>query len=145
MIAYLDTSALVKKYIHETGTFQVQALWRDSEGIATSVVAFAETMCAFQRRSRESRENLPDIRKATRAFRSDWQGLLRIEVSNELNDRVSDLVERHPLRGFDAIHLASALVFMDTVDDDLVFVCADEKLTAAARQEGLPVFPESWV
>ena len=144
MIAYLDTSALVKRYIDEIGTSQVLEIWRMSERVATSPVAFAETLSALHRRRRESSTAIERIRVALEMFRSEWPGFLKIEVSDELNTRLVALVERHPLRGFDAIHLASAMQLSDAVPDDMVFVCADRRLTEVAHNEGLRVLPETW-
>ena len=52
---------------------------------------------------------------------------------------MESLFDRHPLRGFDAIHLASALVFTNSKEIDLVFVCFDHALNEAAMKEGLKV------
>ena len=47
MILYLDTSALVKRYVEEEGTELVDKLWESAEAVTTSVVAFAEALAAF--------------------------------------------------------------------------------------------------
>jgi hypothetical protein len=44
-------------------------------------------------------------------------------------------------RGADAIHLASALLVRDALQQPVTFACADIKLVAAARAEGLDVVP----
>jgi predicted nucleic acid-binding protein len=88
MICYIDTSALVKKYIQEVGTTQVLTYWGESESVATSVVAFAEVIAAFQRRRRESATVLPTIQRAVRSSRRDWEGLLRVAVSDQPTARL---------------------------------------------------------
>lgn len=144
MIAYLDTSALIKKYVSELGSSYVVGLWNECETVATSVVAFSEAMAAFHRRMRESPSSEPVIESAIRSFRREWQDLARVAVSDDVNTRIEPLVRRHPLRGFDAIHLASALVLRGGRGTDFAFVCADERLAAAAKREGLALLPESW-
>lgn len=52
---------------------------------------------------------------------------------------MENLFNRHPLRGFDAIHLASALVFTNSKEIDLFFACFDQTLNEAAMKEGLKV------
>lgn len=51
--------------------------------------------------------------------------------------KAGDLAEKHGLRGFDAIHLSSALRLKEEVSEDVVFSCSDHILRKAAHQEGL--------
>jgi hypothetical protein len=51
------------------------------------------------------------------------------------------LVDRHALRGFDLIHLASALTLRERLGEDFLFACFDDRLLAAARAEGLHTYP----
>ncbi len=46
-----------------------------------------------------------------------------------------DLIRRHPLRGFDAIHLASASALRTMLAEDFAFAAADTRLLEAARAE----------
>jgi predicted nucleic acid-binding protein len=55
MILYLDTSALVKKYVKEPGSSKVVSAWKKALCIATSAVTYAELLAAFYRKSREER------------------------------------------------------------------------------------------
>jgi predicted nucleic acid-binding protein len=67
---------------------------------------------------------------------SDLAGLTLVEIRPALVRRVPSLVTKHPLRGYDAIHLAAALLLRDqgaAVD----FWASDVTLQAAARAEGL--------
>ena len=54
----------------------------------------------------------------------------------------SKVIANHGLRGFDAIHLASALTIGSAVGDNLLFACYDEKLKYAAQAEGVDTLPE---
>ncbi len=63
MILYCDTSALIIRYIEEEGTNIVDKLWEDSIFIATSVVAYAESLSAFNRRLREALLSKNDYNK----------------------------------------------------------------------------------
>lgn len=137
MIAYLDTSALVKKYLQEPGSQRVVELWRESEEIAVSAVGFAEAMAAFHRKKREGSISPENLDATIDTFRGDWASLNRIEVSGDLNELIEHLVESYPLRGLDAIHLASAIWIMRALPDSLVFVSGDAKLLAAAEKESL--------
>ncbi len=145
MLLYLDTSALVNRYVRESHSDQVLIWWRSADYIATSFVAYAEALTAFHRKEREA--NVPPdlFARLIAQFRDDWEALIRVEVNAELEPYVLDLLERHPLRGFDAIHLASAVALHERVHqeakENLVFACFDERLAGAARAEGMLVYP----
>jgi hypothetical protein len=64
-----------------------------------------------------------------------------VEVNDELNQYIDMVVGKHPLRGFDAIHLASAMIIHEKLPEDFLFVCFDHRLTHAAHEEGLKAFP----
>ncbi|MBU0544259.1 MAG: type II toxin-antitoxin system VapC family toxin [Proteobacteria bacterium] len=142
MIMYLDTSALVKRYFREPYSDDVINNWKSATHIVTSFVAYAETMASIYRKKRES--DLPDtiIQKIIDSFRNDWESFIRVEVNAELNICIDKVVERYPLRGFDSIHLASAMVIRERLYDDFVFACFDDRLVRAAQHEGFETFPD---
>lgn len=142
MILYLDTSALLKKYFKEVASTDVISIWKEARAIVTSSVAYAETMASFYRKKREANINKNIFTTIINSFHRDWESFIRVEVNNNLNERIDNLVALHPLRGFDAIHLASALIIHDTVSEDFLFACFDQRLVRAAKAEGLSSFPE---
>jgi len=142
MILYLDTSALVKRYFKEEYSEEVVSRWQQAEEIVTSSVAYAETMASFYRKTREVKLSHGFIGEITELFRADWGSFIRVEVNDELNRYIDMVIRKHPLRGFDAIHLASALVIHERLPEDFLFVCFDNKLALAAHEEGLITFPD---
>ncbi len=142
MILYLDTSALLKKYFQETGSDEVISRWKEATGIVTSSVAYAEALASIYRKKREVKFNRGIFEKILHLFRRDWNSLIRVEVTDELNDWIDKMVSRYPLRGFDAIHLASALIVHDKLSENFLFVCYDNKLLQAAQSAGLKTLPE---
>lgn len=141
MILYLDTSALVKKYVDEPHSAEVIAAWKSAWGIATSAVAWAEMLAAVYRKAVEARVAKARIERVVRLFREDWASFIIVEIDNRLNEAIRKVIASHALRGFDAIHLASALTIGSAVADDFLFGCYDERLNQAARAEGLETFP----
>ena len=142
MILYLDTSALVKLYAEEEGTATVEQAVEEAEAVATSVVAYAEARAAFARKLREgvfSRENRDD---AVEALNEDWGTFEKPEVTEDLALEAGDRAEEHALRGFDAVHLASALLLREAhkerrspdTEVDVVFLGFDSNLTRAAMK-----------
>jgi predicted nucleic acid-binding protein len=139
MILYLDTSALVKRYFRESYSDEILARWKVAAQIVTSFVAYAETMASIYRKKREAGLDDLLIREIAGSFRRDWESFIRVEVNEELSESIDRVVEGYPLRGFDAIHLASALAIHKVFPDDFVFACFDDRLARAAESEGLQV------
>lgn len=136
MIHYLDTSALVKRYIQEPGTSAVRALFRRGRHLATARVAHAELAATLARLCKEGFLGTGSRNAIFARIEPDLAVMTVVEIRPPLLRRVAPLVTRRPLRGYDALHLAAALALRDqgvAVD----FWAADENLLDAARSEGL--------
>ena len=133
MILYLDTSSLVKLYVDEHGSKNVHELVAEAELVATSVVAYAEARAAFARRRREKHLTPAGYRRAKAALDYDWDSILTLEVAEALSKSAGSLAERHRLRGFDALHLASyLLVVREFAGEKVRFSSADGRLDRAS-------------
>lgn len=139
MILYLDTSALVKLYVPETDSATIKQLVDAAEMSSTSRIAYAEARAAFARKRREQTVSLPDYRTIVRDFDNDWETFFIVDVSDALTKRAGQLAEKFALRGYDAVHLASAVIVGEQANQAVRFACFDEKLSRAARREGLTV------
>jgi len=137
---YLDTSALVKLYLDEEGHELVIRAVDEAPRVTTSTVAYAETRAAFARRNREGTFDDEEYLRAITTLDEDWRDFTRLAVSNLVAYRAGTLAEQYALRGFDAIHLASA-VRLEERFEDLRFLVFDERLTDAARRV-IPVYEE---
>lgn len=139
MILYLDTSSLVKLYVDEAGSGEVVTLLETAEIAATSVVAYPEARAALARRRRERSLSPAAHRAARTALDADWPRVLSLEVADPLARHAGDLAERHRLRGFDALHLASYLAIAKEFPGEAVrFSSADKALERAARRATPP-------
>ena len=134
---YFDTSALIKRFVEEPGSNAVSALIDAQPMVATSIVAYAEVHAGLARKLRERAMTTRVHRQTARAFDADWRAFLRVTVTDPLLTLTRDLVRRHPLRGFDAIHLAAAVRLQSELAETVRFVAADARLLAAADAEGL--------
>lgn len=139
MILYLDTSALVKLYVREAGSVAVRRETNAAEAVATSAVAFAEARAAFARLARERPASRKLHRQRVSQFDRDWGHYLIVELTPAVTRSSGEIAELHALRGFDAIHLASALWLQSAYSGDLAFMAYDGRLTAAAVDTGLRV------
>jgi len=137
MILYLDTSSLVKLYVEEDGSTKVDDLVKSSEVAATSIVAYAEARAAFSRRYREKAFTKAEHSRIKTFFDKDWRDFLVLDITDEMIRRAGDLAEKHALRGFDAIHLASALTLQQETSASIVFSCFDDHLQKASEREHL--------
>jgi len=110
-IVYLDTSALVKQYVAEVGSNWVRSLLVADQTAAafTSRLSALETACAFARRRREGTLSPADYNQAVAASEYDFTYRYNlIEVTPTIVNTAQMLAARHPLRAYDAMHLASA-------------------------------------
>ncbi len=133
MIAYLDTSSLVKLYVTETGSEAVRSLVASSESVATSVIAYAEARATLARQRREFRLSAAQLAACRRALDDDWPRFVAIEITLDICRAAGDIADRHGLRGFDSVHLACYLDVVKASAPVLVmFSSFDERLTRAA-------------
>jgi len=137
MVIYLDTSSLVKLYVEEQDSSKVADLVRSSKVIATSLIAYAEARSAFARRFRENAFTPHQYKRLVSFFNEDWDNYLIVRLTKELVWLAGDLAERRRLRGFDAIHLSSALTLRQELSAPVIFSCSDRNLQKASRLEDL--------
>jgi len=139
MILYLDTSALVKLYVEERGSQAVRALLERAQVVSTSRVAYVEMRAGLARKLRQGELREKEYKYILSEFEKDWKDYFVIEVSEGVANLGGELVEKHPLRALDALHLASALFLRERVRSDVFFSSFDERLNEAAKAEGLAV------
>jgi predicted nucleic acid-binding protein len=141
VIVFFDTSAMVKRYFAEADSDAVGELWSNASLIVASQLLYAEMIATFARKLREEPRNADTIAQMQQAFRGDFLSLTRIAIDDDVHRRVDDLLARHPLRGADAVHLASAVLTHNVLQEGVTFACADNRLVDAARAEGLRIAP----
>lgn len=143
---YADSSVLVKRHVQELGSAWFQALAAPAAHnlIFTASISIVEFYSALNRRRREATLDLAYYQ----AIAADFDALCvaqytLIELTNQVIERSRELIEHHPLRSYDAIQLATALVTNRTLLladlPALTFLSADQRLLSAAQAEGLAV------
>ena len=147
---YFDTSALVKLYINETGSAWVTAIYENPHyQISFSKIGIAEAAAALARRGRMGEISLErQLWLYPKLLQDSRERFEPIAVSEKIIYAAAELTQQHPLRGYDAVHLATALELNRVLTANrlpaVTFVSADDKLNAAARSEGLAVIkPEN--
>jgi len=119
-ILYLDTSALVKLYVREEGREEVRRAVRGAGAVAISEVGYVEARSAFARREREGSFSTEGHDREVRRLQRDFGGAyLTRPVDGEVIARAGELARTHSLRAYDAVHLATALILRDKLEDEV--------------------------
>lgn len=142
MITYLDTSALLKLYIQETGSEEVVKLLASVESSGTNLLTHVEMASAIARAVRMKLVFANEAQNTWKDFLADWELLVRLDVSLQITKRAAMLAWEHGLRGYDAMHLASALSWQEAIDTPVTLATYDRELWAAALEAGMEVWPE---
>jgi len=133
VIVYFDTSAFLPLVVAESGSPIAVRLWEDAQQRASSRLLRVEAAAAVAMGKRMGR--LTDDEHE--AVQEDaWRyatNMTLIDPFGAVVDRAADLAASHGLRGHDAVHLATATSIRGR---DLIFASGDQKLLAAAREEG---------
>src|SRR6266568_5448339 len=146
MPAYVDTSALVKRYVAEVGSAWVRRLLAHPAQyvIYTAALSQVEVISALQRRVRDG--SLAEAQAQRLAHRVTVHFAQRYQVvalTQGIVDQACVGLQTHPLRAADAIHLACALTIRRITQEQGLpppsFVVADTALLTAATAEGLTV------
>lgn len=133
MIVYFDTSAFLPLIVHEAGTQISARLWSEAEQVVSSQLVVVETAAAVSKGKRMGRidaEDEPLIQEY--AWRMVSQ-LTLIEAFGLVIDDAAHLARTHGLRGYDAMHLATARKIQAR---NVLFASGDRGLLAAASSEG---------
>ncbi len=142
MAAYfLDASALVKAYVQEPGSGWVRQILRRGANVTfVSPLSGAEVLAAIARKQRLGELDLAARDRIGAAFRRDYRGrFVHTSLRGMVIEKAMTLVFDHPLRAYDAVQLASALLLPRAPARlrPLLFVSADSALLRVARQMGL--------
>ena len=122
--------------VSESGSDVAHELWASSHRAATSVLAFAEGMAALAAGRRSKRLSKGLHAEALVRFNSAYEQLAAIGVDEQLTRDAGALAEKFALRGYDAVHLASALAL---AEQNVALVSWDQELCRAGAAAGLPV------
>jgi predicted nucleic acid-binding protein len=135
---YLDTSALVKLYIEEEGSAQVRAGVDRAVTVATAHIAFVEIRSALSRKHGSGEVTAGVYHAARTSLEDDWPCFMAVGVTEAVIREAARLVDKHRLRAYDAIHLASAIQFSHQTGEegDVLFAAWDDNLANAAKREG---------
>lgn len=131
MTLYLDSSALVKRYVEEDGSDAVRAAMAEAKQLTSCRLGYVETVRAVGLRSGHL---------GASRVRDDWGAFAVIEIGRDVAERAAEVALAEGLRAGDALHLAAALA---ASVENLTFATWDARLHRAAREHGLRTLPSA--
>jgi predicted nucleic acid-binding protein len=136
--AYFDSSVLVKRYVFEPGAREARDLLRRFRVLSSKIAVVEATSAACRRATlgELAPAALDGIVARLATDRHHWDLL---DVDEPLLARAEGLIREFPIAALDAIHVASALVFIEAVGRRLPFVTSDARQRAAAERFELEV------
>lgn len=136
---YLDTSALGKRYVHESGSNWIRTITDRAVGhvIIICDLTPVEGFSRLARRQRMSQLTSANARILQNRFLVDYRReYIALPLERSLLIHARWLLVRYPLRSLDAIQLAGATGAFRTLGAPITFVSADLNLLNAAVSEG---------
>jgi len=145
-VLFLDSSAITKKYVREIGTAWIVNIFRPKspDRVYVAEITLVEVISALTRRHRAKSLSSLVYQKVQNRFRRNFEEkFFKIEINLSVIKQAAALAEKHALRGYDAVQLASAVNLHERRQkaglSPLIFVSADNDLNTAAQAEGLQV------
>ena len=134
MILYLDTSAFVPLLVAEPSSALCRQLWDAADEVVSCVTLRPEVASALWRAHHSGRITTFQQRQLLGAVAELTTQMHLVALDDALAHNASGLALAHGLRGYDAVHAATALA---VVADDGLAVSGDQELLAAWRSSGI--------
>lgn len=132
MRAYLDTSALTKRYIREQGSDLIDDLFLELDSVVVNSICLPEIISALSRLRREKSLNANEYNRCKRAAIEDVSLFEVCQLSSEVLRTTIDVLEHSELRAVDALHVACAIESKVSR-----FVSSDKKQLLTAKKFNL--------
>jgi predicted nucleic acid-binding protein len=137
---YADSSSILKLFLDEPGSGTARNLVTMADSLVTSIVAWPEIRAGLARASRDHRISPAEYDQTLALLSNDiWPRFEVVGLEDSLAFQAGNLATEYFLRGFDAIHLASAITLRETLVETITFASFDDRLNAAAADCGLSV------
>lgn len=134
---YLDSSSFLKLFLEEDGSSHIAEISSSAERVSISAVGYSEARSALARARLGGRIQASDYDDILQRFEQTWATFNVPDVTEPLVRLAGDLAEKYVLRGFDAIHLASAVTLQRKLGEPITFSAFDDRLSESAASEGL--------
>ena len=132
MKLFLDSSAFAKRFVEESGSRQVETLCAQTDELGLCVLCVPEIISALNRRRREKDLTPQDYSRAKQRLSQDVRDAAIVQLTPDVIQSGIALLESHPLRTLDALHIACAMAWQADL-----FASSDHRQLAAAKKAGL--------
>ncbi len=132
MKVFFDSSGYAKRFIQEPGSQRVDAICKEATALGLSILCVPEIISALCRRRRESRLTKLQYKEVKQTLFQEARDVFLINITSDVIRKAIDILEKHPLKTLDGLHISCALVW-----EAELFASADKKQVAAARHLGL--------
>jgi uncharacterized protein len=135
-VRFWDSSAIVPLVCRETQSARCRRWLRADTVVIVWALAATEVVSALARKRRAGTFKpavLAHAKQRLLKLESAWSEVVQYDA---VRARARRLLETHPLRAADALHLAAALVAFEERPAGIEFVTFDGRLAEAAEREG---------
>jgi predicted nucleic acid-binding protein len=133
--AYFDTSAFLKVYVKESGSDKARNAFK-THSVLSSAILPLECFSSLSRRRQSNDFPETDFLKLQGLVRTGARSVELIRVSDEVLAVAEAIAVRSTARALDAIHVASARLFREAANIDILFITSDKKQNDVALREG---------
>ena len=138
---FWDSSAIIPLCVDEPRTKVIKDIVKKDDSMVAWWGSPVECLSAFARLRRDNFLNASEedrVRQLIHMLSTSWT---QIEPSQDIRDMAGRLLRLHPLRAADSLQLAAALIWAEKNPKGHHFVCLDNRLREAARNEGFTLLP----
>ena len=144
MATYFDSSAVLEVLLGDARSDRIIDCWADDSDRVSSILLEAECVTVLRRIEQEGRalRSSANTRKRLGALERYLAGVTIREVDSDVLEVLKQLPVLSSCRSLDAIHLATAMLFQQHLDQPLKLCALDERMRAAGARLRLAVVPE---
>lgn len=128
----VDSSALAKRYVQETGSEKLDHFLQNASELALCIILVPEIVSGLNRRMREGALDLKNYRALRKQLIIDAQDAIILQITPSVISHSVNLLENNVLRAMDALHVACALEWKADL-----FITSDRRQWIAAQNAGL--------
>jgi len=140
VIVYAESSAVLAWLLGELAAPSVRSVLAEAERVVASTLTPLECARALARGAALGQLSAGDAREGQRLLEGATRGWALLELTGSPVERAKGRFPKEPVRTLDALHLATALEFQDTLGA-LTLLSLDERIRANGAALGMSPAP----
>ena len=145
MIIFADTSVIGSAYLGDesNGHWISDVIFDGPDPVVISELADVEIASLLVRANSDGRIDASEMAECLAAYKehtADDGPIGVVPITHESFSRAQQFVLQVSIRTLDALHLASAQLFADAIDDNVVVLTLDRRQAVAAQALGLTLY-----